>query len=392
MIASETPTVTAAISAAKVMRSVIQQRFRQRAPVVPQRLRDQERTGQDVVRDALDAHDRFPRGEHQDADHDRRDDAGPGACRDARGCAAPRRTPAALRRRCRRAGATGDASEHVAHAAIACFKRLGGDAAEMRVFGRGAEQVVARIRRVASQVGHHAAGPRRHHDDALREIDRLEHRMRDEHRREAVLPPQRQQVVVELVARDLVERRERLVHQQDLRMRHQRARDRDAHLHAAGEFARIGFLEALQPDQRQHLGRARLRLALADARERQRQHHVLQRVRPRHQRRVLEHEAEIGLRLAARRMRRGRPVDRAGARRAEARDDAQQGRLAAAGRPEQADELAVAQIEIDAADRERAVRELLGDVADRNERAACLSQPPRSHGHAPTPLFTNSRL
>ena len=312
MIASETPTVIAAISAAKVMRSVIQQRFRQRAPVVPQRLRDQQRAGQDVVRDALDADRQLPGGEHQDADHDRRDDAGPGACRDAEdapllGEHRPRLgVGAVVRQRMR--------ERQIAHAAIACFSVSGRDAAEMRVFGRGAEQRVARIGRLAAQVGHHAAGPRRHHDDALREIDRLEHRMGDEHRGEAVLPPQRQQVVVEPVARDLVERRERLVHQQDLRMRHQRARDRDAHLHAAGEFARIGFLEALQADQRQHLGGARLRLALADARERQRQHHVLQRVRPRHQGRVLEHEAEVRLRLAARRMRRGRPLDRAGAR------------------------------------------------------------------------------
>ena len=55
MMASETPTTIAAISAAKVMRSVIEQRARERAPVVPERLRDQERPGQDVMRNALDA-------------------------------------------------------------------------------------------------------------------------------------------------------------------------------------------------------------------------------------------------------------------------------------------------------------------------------------------------
>ena len=52
------------------------------------------------------------------------------------------------------------------------------------------------------------------------------------------------------------------------------------------------------------------------------------------------------------------------------------------------------EIEVDAADGERAVRELLGDVADRNKRAACglCAARRRSHAHAPTPLFTNSRL
>jgi hypothetical protein len=46
--------------------------------------------------------------------------------------------------------------------------------------------------------------------------------------------PQRQQIVVELEAGDLVERGERLVHQQQLRLGDQCARDRGAHLHAAG--------------------------------------------------------------------------------------------------------------------------------------------------------------
>ncbi len=73
------------------------------------------------------------------------------------------------------------------------------------------------------------------------EIDRLEHRMGDEHHGLARAACQSaEQVVVELEAGDLVERRERLVHQQQRRLGDQRARDRDAHLHAAGQLARIG--------------------------------------------------------------------------------------------------------------------------------------------------------
>ena len=55
-----------------------------------------------------------------------------------------------------------------------------------------------------------------------------------------------EQIVVELEARDLVERGEGLVHQEHPRVRDQRARDRHAHLHAARQLARIGALEALR--------------------------------------------------------------------------------------------------------------------------------------------------
>ena len=50
--------------------------------------------------------------------------------------------------------------------------------------------------------------------------------------------PQLEQVAVELVARDLVERAEGLVHQQQRGLRDQAARDRHAHLHAARQLAR----------------------------------------------------------------------------------------------------------------------------------------------------------
>ena len=55
-----------------------QQRGRQRAPVGDQRLRHQDRAGQDVGLDAGGAHDALPQGEHQDAQHDRRDHLGAG--------------------------------------------------------------------------------------------------------------------------------------------------------------------------------------------------------------------------------------------------------------------------------------------------------------------------
>ena len=78
--------------------------------------------------------------------------------------------------------------------------------------------------------------------------------------------PEVEEVGAQRLGGQHVERRERLVHQQDVRMHHQRAREADALAHAAGELARIGRLEAVQADQVD--GRQR---ALADLRLR----HVL---------------------------------------------------------------------------------------------------------------------
>src|SRR5258708_14356783 len=86
------------------------------------------------------------------------------------------------------------------------------------IIGGGAKAFVARIGRVDQELGEDAAGPRGHHDDPLREINRLEHRMGDEHDRLAQRLPERQQVVVQAKARDLVERGERLAPPQDPRL------------------------------------------------------------------------------------------------------------------------------------------------------------------------------
>ena len=67
------------------------------------------------------------------------------------------------------------------------------------------------------------------------------------------LAPQRDQIVVEPKARDLVERSERLVHQENARRGDQRARDRDPHPHAAGQFARIRLREIGEADALQRL-------------------------------------------------------------------------------------------------------------------------------------------
>ena len=69
--------------------------------------------------------------------------------------------------------------------------------------------------------------------------------------------PDAQQLLVHVLAGDLVERAERLVHQQDLRPRDERPRDRDPLPHPARQLPGIGLLEAAEPDQleqRQRVG------------------------------------------------------------------------------------------------------------------------------------------
>ena len=82
--------------------------------------------------------------------------------------------------------------------------------------GRLADVERAVARKVAVDDVLDAAGPRRHHHDARREEHRLGDRVGDEHHRLAGQIPQPQQLLVELVADDLVERAEGLVHQQQI--------------------------------------------------------------------------------------------------------------------------------------------------------------------------------
>ena len=63
----------------------------------------------------------------------------------------------------------------------------------------------------------------------------------------------REQLQVEALARHLVERAERLVHQQQRGRERERARDRDALLHAAGELPRMVVVEARELDEVEHL-------------------------------------------------------------------------------------------------------------------------------------------
>src|SRR5450432_1499416 len=191
---------------------------------------------------------------------------------------------------------------------------------------------------------------RRHHDDPRRQIRGLGDRVGDEDDRALLAPPELLQLLVEAVARDLVERAEGLVHHQQARLEGERAGDRDALLHPARQLPRVLLLEADEADAVELLhrhGPARGGVAALDL---QRQHDVGEHRAPREQRRRLEH---VAVRARQTRFVRAHAVDldRTRRDRLEIGADAQEGRLAAARRADERDEFARRDREVDLAQR-----------------------------------------
>ena len=106
------------------------------------------------------------------------------------------------------------------------------------------------------------------------------------------LAPQIKQIVIEPKARDLVERRERLVQQENIRVGDERARQRDPHLHTAGQFTGVCIGKFGKTDLRQRLLDAAVGFSRRRVRKFQRQANVVAHACPRHQRRLLKHKAD----------------------------------------------------------------------------------------------------
>src|SRR5260221_8475064 len=85
-------------------------------------------------------------------------------------------------------------------------------------------------------------------DDAGAEKHRLSYPVGDKDNGFLRLLPDAQQLEVHLLARERVERAERLVHEDELGIVDERTRDRGALLHAAGELVWVHRLLALEPD------------------------------------------------------------------------------------------------------------------------------------------------
>ncbi len=217
-----------------------------------------------------------------------------------------------------------------------------------------------------------AAGIGRQHEDAVAH----QHRFLDvvgDHQdgldRNAPLLPQIEQVGAQGFRGQHVERRERLVHQQDLRLHDQRAREADALAHAARQLLRIGRFEAVEADGVDRLQRALARLLERHAVGARADLDVVEDVEPREKREALKHHRDVLRRAVT-----GSPeiVTVPSRRPRQPGDDAQQRRLAAARAAEQGDDLACLEAQRNVAQHRRAHSPdpvgRLADFVDAQER------------------------
>src|SRR5262249_32167217 len=140
----------------------------------------------------------------------------------------------------------------VAHGTSVALQ-LGEAARGLHLFFYQFPQGIFQIHEAAVGLDLHVARPRQRHaeffadrartvaedDDAVREQDRLGDHVRDENDGLFCLRPDAQQLELHKAPRLRVERGERLVHQENLGLDGERAREVDALLHAAGELVRI---------------------------------------------------------------------------------------------------------------------------------------------------------
>ena len=100
-----------------------------------------------------------------------------------------------------------------------------------------------------------------HHDDAVGDLERLFLVVGDEDAGDVQLVVQPAQPAAQLLAHLGVERAERLVEQQHLRLDRERARQRDALALAAGELGRIAVGEPVELHQLEQLVRPCARIS-----------------------------------------------------------------------------------------------------------------------------------
>jgi len=248
----------------------------------------------------------------------------------------------------------------------------------------------------------HLPGAARQHQDPVGEQHRLVEVVGDEHDRLAGLGPDPHELFLHVLAGLGVDRAERLVHEQDLRVGREGPGDPDPLLHPAGELVRVARGEPFQPDPAQLLTGALGGLGGGHLPDRQREHDVVQDGPPREEPERLEHHGALRARAG------DLPtVDAHGARvrGLEARDDPQQRRLPATARPDDREELVGADVEVDAAE---GGDDLLAAAAGPAERLLDAGEPdlglhdgsggvrghaaPPSAGSAPTRSATASRI
>ena len=225
-------------------------------------------------------------------------------------------------------------------------------------------------------------GPGRHQDDAVGKGQRLAEIVgHEQHGLARVLPEiEQHRMHVELGVG--IERAERLVHQQDFRLRDQGTHQRHALPHAARQRRRIEAAKAVEAGLVDRFLDPRAAFGSRDARELQRVADIALDRAPRKQRVLLEHVADMGDRPAGNH---GFAVDAdvAAVGRDQGRHHVEDGALAAARGAEQGDELAVIDPERGIVDRHHLAalgEEALAETGDFDAAAASHVSEPRQAG------------
>src|SRR5438034_1244571 len=242
-------------------------------------------------------------------------------------------------------------------------------------------------RQVDLELRHHMPGPAREHDHAIREVHRLFDGMRDHEdglRREIRICPQLEDLIPQVLHGEGIQRRERFVHTEEQRLDREGARETHALLHPAAQLAGERVLETGEADGVDELPRAAVPVLRRDALGLEPQLDVLGDREPREERERLKDHRDLRV---VRPNRRSLEQHLAGRGRFQADDDPQQGRLSASGRPDDADEVALGQLESDQVEDFELLSVLevrLRDVLDLEERGL--------HPHTSTRYFTAARL
>ena len=211
-----------------------------------------------------------------------------------------------------------------------------------------------------------------HHHHAVAEGHRLDLVVGDVDRGGLELLVQALELDAHLHAQLGVQVGQRLVEQEHLRMAHDRAPDRDALALAAGELPRLALEQRLDAEDVGGFAHPLVDVVLRIAAHLQAEGHVVEHGLVRVERVVLEHHGDVAVlrrqvvhHLLA-------DADLARGDLLQAGHHPQRRRLAAARRPDQHEELLVADFEVDVLDGVKAVVVVLVQVADRDVGHFCL--------------------
>src|SRR5215211_1346374 len=229
----------------------------------------------------------------------------------------------------------------------------------------------ARLRQRHVDVLAQATGPWRQHNDAVGQDHSLLHIVGDEENGDPPHCMNAQQFPMHAAAGLRVEARERFVHEQNIRLADEAARQRNAAAHAARELVRIGVGEVTKLDQVQRRLRTSLPLGSRRGARLQCQRDIAYRAPPRQQTIVLKHVADtVPVHGAARILPHHQHLTLIG--RDQAGGEVENGALAGPGCAENGDDLAVRNVEADVAQNfQPAVvvrQEILGDILKGNRR------------------------